>query len=54
MPSSGILSRVDLLRTDVSEESSASLNTGTRIGALGTASAVTIISSQCESVASYG
>jgi stage III sporulation protein SpoIIIAA len=36
MPSSGILRRVALVRTDVSEERSGSLITVTRIGELGT------------------
>jgi hypothetical protein len=41
MPSSGMLRRVDLVRTDVSEELSASLIRMTRIGELGTTLAVT-------------
>jgi hypothetical protein len=41
MTSSGILRRVALVRTDVSEELSASFITVTRIGELGTAIAVT-------------
>jgi hypothetical protein len=59
MASSGMLRRVDLVRTDVSEELSASIRV-TRIGELGTTLAVTnnrrtrCISSQCASVASYG
>jgi hypothetical protein len=67
MVSSGILRRVALLRTDVSEELSASLNGVTRIGELGTTLVVNSnrrtlrrnlkiyigISSQRESVASY-
>jgi hypothetical protein len=42
MPSSGILRREALVRTDVSEELSASLIRVTRIGELGTTLAVTI------------
>jgi hypothetical protein len=38
MPSSGMLRRVDLVRTDVSEELSASIIKLTRIGELGTTS----------------
>jgi hypothetical protein len=61
MASSGMLRRVALVRTDVSEELSASFIRVTRIGELGTALAVTSnrrncsfsISSQRESVASY-
>jgi hypothetical protein len=41
MVSSGMLSRVDLVRTDVSEELSASFIRVTRIGELGTTLAVT-------------
>jgi hypothetical protein len=41
MPSSGMLRRVDLVRTDVSEERSSSNIKGTRIGELGTALAIT-------------
>jgi hypothetical protein len=41
MPSSGILYRVALVRTDVSEELSASVITVTRIGDVGTTLAVT-------------
>jgi hypothetical protein len=41
MPSSGMLHRVALVRTDVSEEFSASIIRVTRIGELGIASAVT-------------
>jgi hypothetical protein len=41
MASSGMLRRVALVRTDVSEELSASLITVTRIGELGTTQAVT-------------
>jgi hypothetical protein len=42
MASSGMLSRVALIRTDVSEEPSASFIRVTRIGELGTMLAVTI------------
>jgi hypothetical protein len=41
MPSSGMLRRVALVRTDVSEERSASIIWGTRIGDVGTMLAVT-------------
>jgi hypothetical protein len=41
MVSSGMLRRVDLVRTDVSEELSASFTRVTRIGELGTTLAVT-------------
>jgi hypothetical protein len=41
MASSGMLRRVDLVRTDVSEEPSASFIRVTRIGELGTTSAIT-------------
>jgi hypothetical protein len=41
MPSSGVLRRVTLVRTDVSEECIASIIRETRIGELGTISAVT-------------
>jgi hypothetical protein len=41
MSSSGILGRVALVRTDVSEESSASMIRAKRIGELGTTLAVT-------------
>jgi hypothetical protein len=44
--SSGMLPRVALVRTDVSEKLSASFTTVTRIGELGTTLAVT--SNQCE------
>jgi hypothetical protein len=40
MPSSGMLRRVALVRTDVSEELSASIISVTRIGELGTMLAV--------------
>jgi hypothetical protein len=63
MASSGMLHHVALVRTDVSEELSASFIRVTRIGELGTMLAVTSnphmlrsplgISSQCASVASY-
>jgi hypothetical protein len=56
MVSSGMLHRVPLVRTDVSEELSASFITVTRIGELGTTLAVTSnrrISSQHVWVASY-
>jgi hypothetical protein len=59
MASSGMLRRVALVRTDVSEELSASFIRVTRIGELGTTLAVTNnrrtlgISSQRASVASY-
>jgi hypothetical protein len=57
MASSGMLSRVALVVTDVSEELSASFIRVTRIGELGTTLAVTVavlgISSQRASVASY-
>jgi hypothetical protein len=42
MTSSGILRRVTLVRTDVSEEPSASIIRVTRIGVLGTTLAVTV------------
>jgi hypothetical protein len=41
MPSSGMLRRVALVRTDISEELSASITRMTRIGELGTALDVT-------------
>jgi hypothetical protein len=56
MVSSGILRRVNLVRTDVSEELSASFIRVTRIGELGITLAVSInriIYSQRESVVSY-
>jgi DNA-binding TFAR19-related protein (PDSD5 family) len=64
MASSGMLRRVTLVRTDVSEELSASFIRVAKIGQLGTTLAVTTtdarseeipsISSQRASVASYG
>jgi hypothetical protein len=45
MSSSGMLRRVDLVRTDVSEELSTSIIRVTRIGEVGTTLAVTIIRS---------
>jgi hypothetical protein len=48
-----MLRHVALVRTDVSEELSTSFIRVTRIGELGTTLAVTSISSQCASVASY-
>jgi hypothetical protein len=53
MASSGMLRRVALVRTDVSEELSASFIRVTRIGELGTTLAVTGISSQRSSFANY-
>jgi hypothetical protein len=53
MLSSGMLRRVTLVGTDVSEEPSASIIRVTRIGELGATLAVTI-STQRASVASYG
>jgi hypothetical protein len=58
MASSGMLRRVDFVRTDVSEERIASFIRVTRIGELGTTLAVTsnrrtLISSQRASVVSY-
>jgi hypothetical protein len=41
MASSGMLSRVDLVRTDVSEERSATFIRVTRVGELGTTLAIT-------------
>jgi hypothetical protein len=52
MASSGMLRRVDLVRTDVSEELSASVIRVTRIGELGITLAVTS-NRRRESVASY-
>jgi hypothetical protein len=55
MASSGMLRRVALVRTDVSEELSASFIRVTRIGELGTM--LTVTSNRCmlhELVASYG
>jgi hypothetical protein len=52
--SSGMLRRVDLVRTDVSERLSASFIRATRIGELGTLAITSNrISSQRASVASY-
>jgi hypothetical protein len=51
-PSSGMLRCVALVRTDVSEERSASIIRVSRIGELGTTLAVT--RNQRASVASYG
>jgi hypothetical protein len=53
MATSGMLRRVALVRTEVSEELSASFIRVTRIGELGKL-AVTSIYSQSASVASYG
>jgi hypothetical protein len=54
MASFGMLRRVALVRTDVSEELSASFIRVTRIGELGTTTAVTSNRrTQCTSVASY-
>jgi demethoxyubiquinone hydroxylase (CLK1/Coq7/Cat5 family) len=58
MPSSGMLRRVALVRTDVSEERIASIIRVTRIGELGTMQAVTSnrnkLRINTKSVASYG
>jgi hypothetical protein len=54
MSSSGMLDRAATVRTDVSEELSASPIRVTRIGELGTKLAVTGISLQRRPVASYG
>jgi hypothetical protein len=51
MPSSGMLRRVALVRTDVSEGRSASIIRVTKIGELGKTLAITI--NQNASVASY-
>jgi hypothetical protein len=58
---SGMFRRVALVRTEVSEERSASIKRVTKIGELGTTLAVSsnrrtllCISSQIESVATYG
>jgi hypothetical protein len=53
MPSSGMLRCVAPVRTDVSEELSASFIRVTRIGELGTTLALTWYFSQRASVASY-
>jgi hypothetical protein len=53
MVSSGMLRRVVLVRTDVSEEHSASIIRVTRIGELGTTLAVTSYRNK-KAVASYG
>jgi hypothetical protein len=53
MVSSGMLRRVALVRTDVSEVLSASFMGVIRIGELGTTLAISGISSQRASVASY-
>jgi hypothetical protein len=53
MPSSGMLRHIAFVRTDVSEERSASDIRVTRIGELGTALNITI-SSQLASGARYG
>jgi hypothetical protein len=57
MPPSGMLRRVAVVRTDVSDELSASIIRVTRIGELGTLAVTSnrriCISSQCKSVASY-
>jgi hypothetical protein len=53
MPSSGLLLRVALVRTDVSKERSASIIRVTRIGEAGTTLSITIYS-QHASIASYG
>jgi hypothetical protein len=54
MASSGILCRVDLVRTDVSEELSASIIGGTRIGGLGTLAVTSNQRTQRASVAVCG
>jgi DNA-binding TFAR19-related protein (PDSD5 family) len=55
MPSFGMLRRVALVRTDVSEELSVSIIRVVRIGEVGTMLAVNSnLSSQLASVASYG
>jgi hypothetical protein len=48
MVSSGMLRHVALVRTEVSEELSASFIRVTRIGVLGTTLAVTILNSMCQ------
>jgi hypothetical protein len=52
MVSSGMLRRVTLVRTDVSEELSASFIRVTRIGELGTTRAVTSKDACCEEIPS--
>jgi hypothetical protein len=52
MMSSGMLHRVTLVRTDVSEELSASFIRVTRIGELGTTLAVTSNDARCEEIPS--
>jgi hypothetical protein len=54
MASSGILRRVAVVRTDVSEELRASLIKVTRIGELGTLAVTSYRRTQRASVASYG
>jgi hypothetical protein len=53
MASSGMLRRVALIRTDVSEENIASIVRITRIGGLGKLLPVTSLSSQLASGVSY-
>jgi hypothetical protein len=54
MASSGMLRRMALVRTDVSEELSASIISLTRIGELGTLAVTSNRRTLRESVASYG
>jgi hypothetical protein len=54
MTSSGILHRVALVRTDVSEELNASIVRATRVGELGMLTVNNNIRTQRVSVASYG